>query len=254
MHVNGSWHMEKCLALQKRLLNLDTPCYYPERKAAVVDGVNLACAINGAYQPRLYDSKFMVIGKYLDIMEKFGFENQCALHEFYTSITNFCRDNGGESAESLQAMTWDTETGKAKWHDVDTGVTTPANLCFRALYIYTLLSEGIKLHPDTVLHYPPKELTSWAAGSMVYDLNYYPFTQTSDTLLSQPMPASHLEEKNEAKQETSALQVVLHHAPPVLLGVATLMIGFTLGFAKASYRGLQRSGTDRRAFHYRILD
>jgi hypothetical protein len=175
-------------------------------------------------------------------MKKFGFESDCHLHEFGTKIFELCGADGGAQPPN--------KTGKEKWHDVDTGSTTPANLCFRALWVHALLTEGIKLHPHTILQFPPKEYSSWAVGSLVYDANYYPFRHQFGpgvSLLARPGPTSRdNESQNDFIKEFTAL------LPTIL----TLIVGFGLGHAKASCRWLRflRGGAESQAFHYRILD
>ena len=150
----GSGSFADCQQLLEQLMSKRAPCWVRE------------CTFDGVYQPRLDDRKFIGISTFSRIVEDLNLPaNTTTPADIKQAGIKVCSTPYTELSSSYESV---------KLPNRD-------NLCFTAVYVYTVLTHGLGFHEDTkqITFYKspkkyPEQIVDWALGAAVWEMNRLP--------------------------------------------------------------------------------
>jgi len=153
--LRGSGNSSGCRALAKGLVP-PTVCMMPP------------CSTQGVYQPQLNSSKFVVLGEHRDMR---SWEVQVLIEDSVPFLQGLRRQ--------LPLMCALTMTQQLELFGSIIG--SHSSECWRAVWMYTLLVDGLQFNIDTPNLLAPPRCCYHVLGQAIYEVNFFPYRIERDS-------------------------------------------------------------------------
>lgn len=203
----GAANFERCADYAEQLI-VETPCFQPP------------CSMLGVYQPVPRGITFAMLGECVYIFYHLVEGTLVGatlppLQALYHQASDFC------------GMSFDEQT---QWMSNKPGlpINDPVLTCWLAVWVYTFLVHGLHFMPDSRNLFVGSEVSSWAQGQAVYEVNFFPYRVVSNQSMQHLLPLMSAAQTRPGAGLLPAQTISLSRREAGALAISILAVGFAL--------------------------